>query len=69
MKLHLMYQHGTYKTFSERICIKKSGKCPFKLLFDKSLKETKKKKIEGKEIILMQSYNFESQKSSIGFKI
>jgi len=34
-----MHQHGTYKTFSERNCIRKSGKGPSKLLFDKSLKE------------------------------
>jgi len=39
LKLHLMHQHGTYKTFSERNCIRKSGKGPSKLLFDKSLKE------------------------------
>ena len=39
MKLHLMHQHGTYKIFSDLSCIKKSGKGPFKLLFDKSLKE------------------------------
>ena len=39
MKLHLMDQHGTYKTFNNRSCIRKSGIGPFKLLFDKSLTE------------------------------
>jgi len=39
-QLHLMHQHGTYKTFSDRSCIRKSGKEPFKLLFDKSLKKS-----------------------------
>jgi len=34
-----MHQHGTYKTFRDGSCIRKSGKEPFKLLFDKSLKE------------------------------
>jgi len=42
--------HGTYKNLSDRKSIRKSGKGPFKLLFDKSLK--------GK--IYMDSYNFES---------
>jgi len=48
MKLHLIYQHGTYKTFSDGSCVRKSGKGPFKPLFDKSLKWT----------IYMQNYNF-----------
>jgi hypothetical protein len=30
--------HGTYKTFSDSSLFKKTGKGPFKLLFDKSLK-------------------------------
>ena len=38
MKLHLIHQHGTYKTFSDCSCIRKSGKGPFKLLLDKFLK-------------------------------
>ena len=50
MKLHLIHCHRTYKTFSDRSCIRKSGKEPFKLLFDKSLK--------GNNFICI--YNFES---------
>jgi hypothetical protein len=45
MKLHLTHQYGTYMTFSDRSCIKNSGIGPFKLLFDKSLKE---KNLNGK---------------------
>jgi len=41
MKLHLIHRHETYKTFNDRSCIRESGKGPFKLLFDKSLKGNK----------------------------
>ena len=34
-----MHQNGTYKDFSDRSSIRKSGNGPSKLLFDKSLTE------------------------------
>jgi hypothetical protein len=45
-----MHPYWTYKTFSDCSCVRKSGKGPFKLLFDKSLKEKTN----------LKSYNFES---------
>jgi hypothetical protein len=39
LNFNLIHRRRTYKTFSDRSCIRKSGIGPFKLLFDKSLKE------------------------------